>query len=96
MYMLMANHTCHFSTNTLYIILFLDSSLHIFIMCRYDHPQIIAGQGTVALEILEQVQDVDAVIVPTGGGGLLAGVAVAIKALNPHIKVVVSRVILRQ
>ncbi|VEN49515.1 unnamed protein product [Callosobruchus maculatus] len=54
----------------------------------YDHPQIIAGQGTVGLEILEQVEDVDAVVVPTGGGGLLAGVAVAVKTLNPSIKII--------
>lgn len=42
------------------------------------------------MEILEQVQDIDAVVVPTGGGGLLAGVAVAIKTLQPQIKVIVS------
>ncbi|KAG5885358.1 hypothetical protein JTB14_035163 [Gonioctena quinquepunctata] len=54
----------------------------------YDNPQVIAGQGTIGLEIMEQVQDIDAVVVPTGGGGLLAGVAVAIKTLNPNIKVI--------
>ncbi|EFA05892.1 L-threonine ammonia-lyase isoform X2 [Tribolium castaneum] len=54
----------------------------------YDHPQIIAGQGTIALEILEQVEDIDAIVVPTGGGGLLAGVAVAVKTLNPKIKII--------
>ncbi|KAJ8947278.1 hypothetical protein NQ318_014175 [Aromia moschata] len=54
----------------------------------YDNPQVIAGQGTMALEIMEQVQDIDAVVVPTGGGGLLAGVAVAIKSLYPSIKVI--------
>lgn len=53
----------------------------------FDDPEVIAGQGTVGLEILEQVPDVDAVIVPTGGGGLLAGVGVAIKALAPHVRV---------
>ncbi|CAG9565538.1 unnamed protein product [Danaus chrysippus] len=51
----------------------------------YDHPHIMAGQGTVGLEILEQVPDVDAVIVPVGGGGLLAGVATAIKNMKPHV-----------
>ncbi|XP_041969462.1 L-threonine ammonia-lyase-like [Aricia agestis] len=51
----------------------------------YDHPHIMAGQGTVGLEILEQVPDVDAVLVPVGGGGLLAGVATAIKHLKPHV-----------
>lgn len=55
----------------------------------YDNPQIIAGQGTIGLEILEQVEDIDAVVVPTGGGGLLAGVAVAIKTLNSNIKIIV-------
>ncbi|KAK9886664.1 hypothetical protein WA026_017583 [Henosepilachna vigintioctopunctata] len=54
----------------------------------YDHPHIIAGQGTIALEILEQVDNIDAIVVPTGGGGLLAGVIVAVKALNPNIKII--------
>ncbi|XP_023934762.2 L-threonine ammonia-lyase [Bicyclus anynana] len=51
----------------------------------YDHPHIMAGQGTVGLEILEQVPDVHAVLVPVGGGGLVAGVATAIKHLQPHV-----------
>ena len=50
----------------------------------YDDPAIIAGQGTMGLEIIEQVPDVDAVIVPVGGGGLLAGVALAVKTLRPQ------------
>ncbi|KAF8570650.1 hypothetical protein P879_01089 [Paragonimus westermani] len=54
----------------------------------YDHPYILAGQGTVALEIMEQVPDVDAILVPVGGGGLIAGVAVAVKGINPHVKVI--------
>jgi threonine dehydratase len=54
----------------------------------FDDPAIIAGQGTVALEILEQVPDVGAVLVPVGGGGLLSGVGVALKATNPAIRVV--------
>jgi threonine dehydratase len=54
----------------------------------YDDPAIIAGQGTMGLEILEQVPDVDAVVVPVGGGGLLAGVAVAVKSLRPQTKVI--------
>lgn len=56
----------------------------------YDHPHIIAGQGTLGLEIVEQVPDIDAIVVPTGGGGLLAGVSVAVKTLYPHIKIIVS------
>ncbi|MFD6224663.1 threonine ammonia-lyase [Nocardia asteroides] len=54
----------------------------------FDHPDIVAGQATVALEILEQVPDVGTVVVPTGGGGLLAGVVVALRALAPHVEVI--------
>ncbi len=53
----------------------------------FDDGAIISGQGTVALEILEQVPDVEAVISPIGGGGLISGVATAIKALRPEIQV---------
>jgi len=53
----------------------------------YNDPEVIAGQGTVGLEILEDAPAVDAVVVPVGGGGLLAGVAIAIKALEPRVKV---------
>ncbi|MDP1806345.1 MAG: threonine ammonia-lyase, partial [Acidimicrobiales bacterium] len=54
----------------------------------FDHPDIIAGQGTVGLEILEQVPDVRTVLVCTGGGGLLGGVAAAVKAQRPDVRVV--------
>ncbi|XP_073999687.1 serine racemase [Rhodnius prolixus] len=54
----------------------------------YDHPHIIAGQGTLGLEIVEQVQNIDAIIVPVGGGGLIAGVALAVKTLYPHITII--------
>jgi len=54
----------------------------------YDDPAIIAGQGTMGLEIVEQVPDVEAVIVPVGGAGLLAGVSLAIKTLRPDTKIV--------
>ena len=53
----------------------------------YDHPSIISGQGTVALELLEQIPDLEVVIAPVGGGGLLSGVATAIKSNNPGIRV---------
>ena len=53
----------------------------------YNDPEVIAGQGTIALEILEDAPDLDALIVPVGGGGLIAGVAIAAKALQPHVKV---------
>jgi threonine dehydratase len=54
----------------------------------FDHPDIVAGQGTVALEILEQVPELRSVVVGIGGGGVCAGIAVAIKALRPDVKVV--------
>lgn len=54
----------------------------------FDHPDIIAGQGTVGLEILEQVPDVATILVATGGGGLVGGVACAVKALRPEVRVV--------
>lgn len=50
----------------------------------------MAGQGTMGIEIMEQVPDVDAVIVPVGGGGLVAGLALAVKTLKPNVKVYVS------
>ena len=53
----------------------------------YDDAAIIAGQGTVAIEILEDAPDLDAVVVPIGGGGLISGIATAAKALNPKIEV---------
>ncbi len=53
----------------------------------YDDPLIMAGQGTVGLELIEQVSDLDAVVVPVGGGGLISGILTAIKESNPHIKV---------
>jgi threonine dehydratase len=54
----------------------------------YDDPAIIAGQGTMGLEIMEQVPDLDAVVIPVGGGGLLAGVALAVKSLRPEAKII--------
>ena len=53
----------------------------------FDDEQVVAGQGTIGLEVLEQLPDAEAVIVPIGGGGLISGVAFAIKSLNPNIKV---------
>ena len=54
----------------------------------YNDARVIAGQGTVALEILEQLEYLDAVVVPVGGGGLLAGVALAVKSLKPAVEVI--------
>ncbi len=53
----------------------------------FDDPKVIAGQGTIGLEILEQLPDVQAVVVPIGGGGLASGVAFAVKTLRPDVKV---------
>lgn len=53
----------------------------------FDDPDVIAGQGTIGLEILDQLPDADAVVVPIGGGGLIAGVAYTIKQINPNCKV---------
>jgi len=54
----------------------------------YDDPRIIAGQGTIGLEVLEDLPEADAILVPVGGGGLIAGVAVAAKAINPQVRVI--------
>lgn len=53
----------------------------------FDHPRVIAGQGTAVLEFLENAADLDAIITPVGGGGLLSGCAVAARALNPKIRI---------
>jgi len=54
----------------------------------YDDPHVIAGQGTVALEMLEDVPDLDVLVVPIGGGGLISGIAIAAKAVRPAIEIV--------
>ena len=54
----------------------------------YDDPDLITGQGTVGLEILEDLPDVDAIIVPVGGGGLISGVALAAKAIRPQTRII--------
>ncbi len=54
----------------------------------FDHPDIVAGAGSCGLEILEQAPDVETILVPTGGGGLLAGIALAVKASRPHVRIV--------
>ncbi|MDF2257795.1 threonine ammonia-lyase [Streptantibioticus ferralitis] len=54
----------------------------------FDHPDVVAGQGTVGLEILEQCPEVGTIVVGIGGGGLAAGIAVAVKALRPDVRVV--------
>ena len=54
----------------------------------YDDDQIIAGQGTLGLEIVEDLPDVDLVLVPVGGGGVISGIATAVKSLKPHVNVI--------
>ncbi len=54
----------------------------------FDHEDVVAGQGTVGLEILEQLPEVGTILVPTGGGGLIAGVAAAVKAVRPQVRIV--------
>jgi len=54
----------------------------------YDDPHVIAGQGTIALEMLEEVADLDVLVIPIGGGGLIAGIATAAKAIKPGIEIV--------
>ncbi len=54
----------------------------------FDDEEVMAGQGTIGLEILEELADVDTIVVPIGGGGLMAGIAVAVKSLKPDVRVV--------
>ena len=54
----------------------------------YDDPLTIAGQGTVGLEIMEDLPEAEAILVPVGGGGLIAGIALAAKAINPHVQII--------
>ena len=65
------------------------TNVKFFCIIRFDHPDILAGQGTMGLEILEQVPDLDAAVIPVGGGGLIAGVAKAIKTMKPGVKIIV-------
>lgn len=58
----------------------------------FDDPAVVAGQGTIAIEMLEQQPDLDIIVVPIGGGGLIAGMAVALKTLKPEIEVIGAQV----
>jgi len=53
----------------------------------FDHPHVIAGQGTMALELLEQAPGLEAIVVPIGGGGMISGVAIAAKSVAPHVRI---------
>jgi threonine dehydratase len=61
---------------------------NIFMVDPFDDPHIIAGQGTIGLEIIEALPTVDTVLVPVGGGGMISGIALALKAASPDIRVV--------
>src|ERR1700757_5011606 len=61
---------------------------HLTFVHPFDDPAVIAGQGTIGLEILEQVPDLEAVVVPIGGGGLISGIACAVKETRPKVRVV--------
>jgi len=63
-----------------------DEKGYIFIH-PFDDPDVIAGQGTIGLEIMEQLPNANAIIVPIGGGGLISGIALAVKAINPDCKI---------
>ena len=58
------------------------------IIHAFDDPQVISGQGTIGLELLEDLPDLDQIYIPIGGGGLAAGVAIAIKAKKPNVKII--------
>lgn len=59
-----------------------------YIDAYYDDPKIYSGQGTIAIEILEQNPEIDTIVIPIGGGGMITGIAVAAKAINPNIRVI--------
>src|SRR6202008_1205584 len=61
---------------------------HLTFVHPFDDVAVIAGQGSIGIEILEQVPDVEAVVVPIGGGGLISGIACAIKETRPHVRVI--------
>jgi threonine dehydratase len=66
----------------------LKKERHLKLIHPFDDAKIIAGAGTIALELLEQVSDMDAVVIPVGGGGLISGVATALKVISPKIRII--------
>lgn len=66
----------------------IQSARQLTLVHPFEDPQIIAGTGTIGLELLEQISEVDTVVVPIGGGGLIAGMAIAIKNLKPAISII--------
>ena len=68
----------------------IQSETNASLLPPYNHPDVIAGQGTIGLEFLEQVPDLDCVVVPVSGGGMISGIALAVKALNPKCLVIAA------
>lgn len=66
----------------------LAAKTHMHIVHPYDDWRVVAGQGTVGLELYEDMPELDAVVVPVGGGGLISGVAIALKSLDPEIRII--------
>jgi threonine dehydratase len=66
----------------------IGAARNLFFVHPFDDPRIIAGQGTIGLEVLEQRPDVDAIVVPVGGGGLASGIAIAVKSQRPDVRVI--------
>lgn len=68
----------------------LVTALNATLIPPFDHPDVIAGQGTIALELLEQVDELDAVVVPVGGGGMVSGISLALASLAPSVRVIAA------
>lgn len=66
----------------------IEREKHMTFLHPFDDEFVIAGQGTIGIEILEEIKDVDVILAPIGGGGILAGIATAAKSINPNIKVI--------
>lgn len=67
--------------------------IHFFLLLlRNNNPDVVCGQGTMGLEIIDQLEGIDAIIVPVGGGTLLAGTCIAVKTLYPSMKIIVRTI----
>lgn len=66
----------------------IEKDCHLTFVSGFDDPEVISGQGTIALEILKELPDPDIILVPIGGGGLISGIAITIKERNPNIQII--------